>query len=214
MLEKRRQLLKAFAATLLTPLANTVMAAPDQNEPTADENQVIRYLADHGITRFTLLNKQRGQLLFIDDGKILSSDSALSGRIKGDNARDDLGTTPAGIHILQPYGNGTHIGYKDVGNSIDYAIHTIINPAGQKRPERLASHNAEFKRISSGCVNVSQSVMDKLHKFIDISQQVFKTDDETPYVMGSFFVVLPEKSAVSSILKYPEFSIPKAPQNN
>lgn len=201
----KRTLFKFFAAAAIPSMvwANpTSLPTPDHNEA-----KTINYLSAHGITDFTMLNKRRGQILFIKDSKIIAAESALTGKHKGDTIEDNLGTTPAGIFALRPFGNGTHIGFNETGKDrIDYTIHTIVNPPGQKRLDRILGTSAEFKRISSGCVNVLQPTMDRLTDFVWKSQQVFKDDQNRPLVMGSFFVVLPEKLPVESILKYPDFS--------
>lgn len=207
----RRTLLKFFAAATLS---NVALADPASiPSPDRNEEKTITYLASHGITDFTMLNKKRGQILFIRDKKIIAAESALSGKYTGDTLHENLGTTPAGIFILRPFGNGTHIGFKQTGkNNTDYAIHTIVNPSGQNRLNRILGTDAEFKRISSGCVNVLQPTLDALLDFIGTTQQVFRDNQNTPLVMGSFFVVLPEKYPVESILKYPEFSAPQPSQ--
>lgn len=207
MLKNRRSLIFSSIALPFALAGTSASAESSSIPPTSDEQEVVDYMADHGINNFVMLNKSRGQLVFFENKKITQLAKALSGRLSGDAPRDNLGVTPAGIFILRPYGDGKHIGFKETGENIDYSIHTLTNPRGQKRPERLASNSAEFKRISSGCINTSQDTMDRLHGFINKHQEVFRKEDGDPLVMGTFFVVLPERKSVLSILKYPEFTV-------
>lgn len=206
----RRQFLKYMLASAIatqTISASQAFAEASQNiKPTSDEQKTISYMGHHGITEFIMLNKKRGQILFIEDKKIIRADSALSGQLKGDDVRDNLMVTPAGIHIMRSHGNGDSIGFliTDTKNApnikTDYSIHTVINPPGQNRFARLAGNNPNEKRISSGCVNVSPDTLTRLLEFIDRPHQIFNDDKNEPYVMGSFFVVLPETKPVESVL--------------
>ena len=188
-------LASAIATTSIS--ASHAFAETSQTiKPTPAEQKTISYMGNHGITEFIMLNKERGQILFIEDSKIVRANSALSGQLKGDEVRDDFMVTPAGIHIMRSHGNGDSIGFlltdtKDAAKiKTDYSIHTVINPTGQNRLIRLAGNNPNEKRISSGCVNVSQDTLDQLLKFIDRPHQIFYSDKNEPYVMGSFFCCL------------------------
>lgn len=218
----RRQFLKYMLASAIatqTISASHAFAETSQNiKPTPDEQKTISYMGTHGITEFIMLNKKRGKILFIEDKKIIRADSALSGKLKGDNLRDDFMVTPAGIHIMRPHGNGDSIGFlltdtKYAPNiKTDYSIHTVINPAGENRPARLAGNDPNKKRISSGCVNVSQNTLTALLKFIDRPHQTFNDDRNEPYVMGSFFVVLPETKPVEFIFHPPDLKETLSPR--
>lgn len=203
----RRFFLGWFCISPLSAGFNTLVMAAPLRPLTPDEIKMMAYMKDHGVDTFVMLNKKRGQILFVENGHLVSTDSALSGKYRGDEHLAGLGTTPAGIHVLRSYHNGTDIGFKEIdGTNIDYAIHTLINPNGQRRPERLKSLNPEWKRISSGCVNVAQDTLNKVLNLME-SPQTFKRNGGDYDIKASFFVVLPEEKPVESIFKYPEISI-------
>jgi hypothetical protein len=209
MMPTRRSLLTSFISGIAISSLPHLAWAENKVTPNSDEQKVIDFMKARSIEHFLMLNEKRGQILFISNGDIIASHPALSGRIKGDNHRPDLGTTPAGIHILRPYHDGQTIGFKQVdGTNLDYAIHTIIHPRGQKRAERLVSNRPEWQRISSGCVNVSQQTLDVITAFTRLTQ-VYRDEQNTPVVAGSFFVVLPEFLKVESIFKTPIFKVPE-----
>lgn len=195
-----------YLSPLLTPffaaaLAGPVLAAGPQL--TRDEKLVVAYWQSRGVDRMLLLNEQRGKLMAIENGKIVSQGNAISGKIKGDDVTKDDRVTPAGLFPLEPVGTlkEPYIIFKQYGR-VTYAIHPTFNVRGENREVRLQSISAADKRLSAGCVNVSRSDFDEYMRFVWGPKQTYEADDGT-YRYANVMVVMPEQT---SVLKF--FNIP------
>lgn len=206
--KSRRHILTSFFSGFTLSCLSHQALAQNKTYLNSDEQKTIGFMKERGIEHFQMLNKKRGQILFISYSEIIHTTPALSGRIKGDKHREDLGTTPAGIYILRPYGDNKSIGFEHVdGTKIDYAIHTIPEPLKQSRGQRLESNQPDWQRISAGCVNVSQDTINIILAFAQNSQ-FYRDETGSIVVGGSFFVVLPEYTKVETIFKTPTFKLP------
>lgn len=206
----KRLFLSAALTGIVTPLIGH--AAEPAMTPTAPESKMIAYMKDHGVDHFMMLNKQRGQILYIVNNKITDFDAALSGKESGDRMKKNFGVTPSGIFKLEALGDSDYIGFKKVKGTDNsytnyYSIHPVLDIAGQRRKERLESMRPEWQRISSGCVNVDPDAIPGIRGMMTV-QQTFKDDKSARQVTGSFFVVLPERKPVESIYGYPEVASP------
>ncbi|OFW87537.1 MAG: hypothetical protein A3B66_09575 [Alphaproteobacteria bacterium RIFCSPHIGHO2_02_FULL_46_13] len=202
----RRFFLSVGFAGVMAPLISH--AAEEMVIPTPAEAKMIAFMKDHDVAHFMMLNKQRGLLLYIVNSRITDAAPVLSGKMKGDNRRENLGVTPSGIFKLETLDDSDSIGFKKVkGTSIYYTIHPVLDIPGQRREERLESMRPAWQRISSGCVNVALHTIANIRGMMTMPQ-TFKDDKSAQQVTGSFFVVLPELKPVESIFKYPEINAP------
>ena len=176
---------------------------------TPAEIEMTAYMSARGISHFLMLNKRRGEILFVSNGEVVETVPALTGYIPGDTVRRGEGSTPAGIHIMRPHYSDGSIGFKKVaGENIDYSIHAVIDVAGQNRDNRLKGTSPEQRRISQGCVNVRTEDLTTIRNFATHTQPYYTENGEV-HVVGAFFVVLPENGPLRSIFKAPEFDMPK-----
>lgn len=200
---------RIFLSTAFAGLMSTVMshAADLAIMPTPPESKMIDFMKRHGVDHFLMLNKQRGQILYVVNSKITDSDPALSGKQQGDKIGNSLGVTPSGIFKIEALDDSGSFAFKQVkGTNIYYTIHPVLDVKGQQREERLESMRPAWQRISSGCVNVSPSTIGGIRGFMTMPQ-TFQDDMSEKNIRGSFFVVLPEKQPVESIFKYPELIV-------
>ncbi len=167
---------------------------------TEQERLVISYFETRrGLKKFLLLSEKRGEIMMIDQGRVISRMSALSGQVSGDDAVVGSKVTPAGFFELtfSPDQNSDDAYmqfYRRADNSID-VIHPQIDVRGQKRAERLAYGKANDKRISGGCVNVKPWDYAPLSVFARAARQNFASADGTRHLEGSFLIILPENLA-------------------
>jgi hypothetical protein len=202
----KRLFLSVGFAGAMAPLISH--AAEEIITPDPAESKMITFMKDHGVAHFMMLNKKRGQILYIVNSKITDAAPTLSGMMKGDKTRGNLGVTPSGIFKLEALGESDSIGFKKVrGTNIYYTIHPVLDIPGQQREERLESMRPEWQRISSGCVNVAPHTIASIRGMMTM-QQTFNDNKSTQQATGSFFVVLPELKPVESIFKYPEINAP------
>ncbi|MDZ7851445.1 MAG: hypothetical protein U5L98_02035 [Halomonas sp.] len=149
---------------------------------------------------FMVIDKREARVFMFDArGQLSGEASALLGLAVGDDSVPGIGertlasirpherTTPAGRFVASLGHNlkGEQILWVDYENAI--SLHTVItgNPI-ERRAERLASPHREDKRISYGCINVSE------HFFNTIVNTEFKRSNGIVYV-------LPETRSVHSV---------------
>lgn len=129
---------------------------------------------DAGGRPFAIVDKRQARLyVFGADGRLIAATSVLLGAAVGDDSVPGIGarptnaiapherTTPAGRFDSRPGRNltGEAIVWFDYDAAL--AIHRLRPaPAAQRRPERLASRAPADKRISLGCVVVSEAFYD------------------------------------------------------
>ncbi len=161
-----------YGALLLSGMA--VVATARANSPlTEDVWQLARRVldtTDHAGAPYAIVDKRAAQLaVFHGDGRLAGSTAALLGSVYGDNTVAGVGertqrgalqpgdaTTPAGRFVSQPGHN--HLGEEVVWVDLEaaFAIHRLRpGPSRANRARRLASPDADVKRVSHGCVVVS-----------------------------------------------------------
>lgn len=177
-----------------------------------DEKLMVDIMKAKNVEYFLMLNKQKGQILLIADGKIIQKVSALSGRKKGD-ATDTPMTTPAGIFPLnitsdQSDPNAALIFYQRKDDTVD-VIHRVINIAGENREKRLQSSSASFKRVSHGCINLSPKDYITVSNFANNSPSVLTTPTGEKILPQSYLVVLPERTTPSKFFGMPTHQFPQ-----
>lgn len=124
---------------------------------------------DHNNAPFLLADKANGTVFVFDGaGKAVAKAPALFGKDFGDILRGDSFAggkkiTPAGRFEATPETDaelGNTVDFLDQGDSA-IAIHRLyLGTPSEKRPERLESSDPAQKRISYGCINVSEAMMD------------------------------------------------------
>lgn len=123
---------------------------------------------------FAVVDKRQARIfVFAADGRLAGSSPVLLGQARGDGSAPGVGTrvlagipahertTPAGRFASQPGHN--HLGEAIVW--VDYhaavAIHRLRpSPAQAQRAQRLASGSVDDKRVSLGCIVVSEAFFD------------------------------------------------------
>ncbi len=187
---KRRDLLRFIAAGLFVPA--TVMAHADSTKQSFEENYALSAMKAGGFPDFILMNKRSGQLHIIKDGAIFLTTPAISGKTKGDVIRGDGTSTPAGIFSLTP--RDDDILFKQNGHDV-YLIHGT----SAARQGRMSSPDAGGRRISSGCINVPDTLLPLLREAVQPKQG-------NPV----YLVVLPDFGSIRDYLAMPE----KKPENS
>lgn len=159
-------------ALLLSVLA--VVATAHANVPLSEDvwqlAQRVLNTTDHAGQPYAIVDKRAAQLaVFHADGRLAGSTAALLGSVYGDSTVAGVGertqrgalqpgdaTTPAGRFVSQPGHN--HLGEEVVWVDLEaaFAIHRLRpGPSSASRTRRLASADADDKRVSHGCVVVS-----------------------------------------------------------
>jgi hypothetical protein len=175
-----RKALGAIAAVVFTAAcahaAESPAAAALESLPT-DTRTLLQWVQHSGDAHgrpYAVVDKRAARIWVFDAaGRLAGSAPALLGQATGDDSAPGVGqrvttgiaaherTTPAGRFVSEP-------GRNDKGEAIvwvDYeaavAIHRLRPaPAGERRPQRLASASPADKRISLGCVVVSEAFYD------------------------------------------------------
>ncbi|MEJ1167852.1 L,D-transpeptidase [Variovorax sp. CCNWLW235] len=117
---------------------------------------------------FAIVDKKKARVfIFGADGILQGASPVLLGLAQGDESvpgigerklsdiRPDERTTPAGRFVSEPGINlqGEDIVWVDYGAAV--SMHRVrTNNKSERRLERLASANAEDRRVSYGCINV------------------------------------------------------------
>ncbi|MDR5907401.1 hypothetical protein [Franzmannia qiaohouensis] len=140
---------------------------------------------------FMIIDKHEARVAVFDaSGQLIDEASALLGLAVGDDSVPGIGerplasilpeerTTPAGRFVASLGRNlkGGVILWVDYENAI--SLHPVFtgNPSEQ-RAERLASPSAHDKRISYGCINVSE------HFFTSVISTTFRQSNGIVYVL-------------------------------
>lgn len=146
----------------------------------ADEVKAVAHWAvarrdAHG-RPFAVVDKKSAQVfVFAANGRLAGAAPALLGLARGDDSAPGVGqrvaqgitpaerTTPAGRFESEPGHNlrGEAIVWVDYTAAV--AIHRLRPaPAGERRPQRLASEGADDNRISLGCIVVDDRFYDEV----------------------------------------------------
>jgi hypothetical protein len=168
-----------YAALLLSGLAVAAVARADGGV-TDDVQQLaqrVRETADHALRPFAIVDKRAALLAVFDaNGRLAGSTSALLGSAYGDGSAPGVGdraqrgalqlgdaTTPAGRFVTQPGHNHTGEAVVWVDLESAFAIHRLRpGPARIARARRLASSDPGQKRVSQGCVVVSEAFFNRV----------------------------------------------------
>lgn len=148
-------------------------------------------MAARGVGEFLLLNKATGNLKIVRDGAEAAAFPALSGKLKGDEPRDKLRVTPAGIYPLAPE-DDEHQKYPSVAYLKIGKVSYVIHPVSGGRAPLLMKDNPEKRRVTAGCVNVDRKTFREIWKFATGPTEILYDEKGTPLVESNFFVVLPE----------------------
>lgn len=165
--------------------SGVAMAAPPasadfKREAASPEARVVAHWAvgqrDARGRPFAIVDKKQARLyVFAADGRLLGATSALLGAAVGDDSVPGIGarpldaiapherTTPAGRFDSEPGRNlsGEAIVWVDYHAAL--AIHRLRPaPLAQRRDERMASLAPADKRISLGCIVVSEAFYDSV----------------------------------------------------
>lgn len=152
--------------------ATSNAAAPDATR------RLSRWVHDSGDHRglpYAIVDKRLALItLYSPDGTVAGSSSALMGRTLGDASVAGVGertqqqrlrsedlTTPAGRFVSEPGRNTTGEAIVWIDYDSALAIHRLRpGPSRQARARRLASSDAQAKRVSAGCVVVPERFYD------------------------------------------------------
>jgi hypothetical protein len=179
--------LGAFAAVVLCLMSSLAQASGDaavradfQGQRASPEaRKVARWvLASRNAEGkpFAIVDKKDTRLfVFSAAGRLLGATPALLGSAVGDDSAPGVGqrvalgiapnerTTPAGRFDSQPGHNLNAEAIVWVDYKAAVAIHRLRPaPAAQRRPERLASGATDDRRISLGCIVVSEAFYDEV----------------------------------------------------
>lgn len=176
--------LATAGSVFLSPFANAALDSAEQ--------AIAAQMAGRGVTNFLLLNKAKGQLVIIKNGTETGRVPALSGRQKGDLPKDNLPITPSGIFPLILEGNPNQhypaISFYKQGTS-SYVIHPVFGT----RVPKLLSSSPEDKRVTAGCINVSQGNFRHIYNVVSTAPSETLYDAEgQPLAVGTFLVVTEE----------------------
>lgn len=190
---RRKTIIGLFSMLAMPSLVYANERTPDDKVSGLEFSS--NYMASFGIKKFLLLDKKEGHLKLVIDGQVTKSFSALSGKISADNSGKFI--TPAGIFaILRPIDLShpkSGMIFDDRPQDSFLAIHRVIDVKGQKRPERLLSAKAEFKRISDGCINLSYSNFDEAADFV---LEAMSFNSSGGIIKPAYMIVLPEQSSL------------------
>lgn len=172
----RRTFIAAVAASALLPSAGARAAGatwPPEGT-SAQALQLVRWVqgtADNGGLPFAVIDKLQARMhVFAPDGRWRGSAAVLLGSARGDATVPGIGdkplsqirpeerTTPAGRFLTEPGLNlrGDDIVWIDYDAAV--SLHRVRSvSAAERRHQRLASQDAQDKRISYGCVNAPET---------------------------------------------------------
>jgi hypothetical protein len=169
---------RRFALTALVAsgvlAAVPAAAAPLPQDASATARRLMRWAtdtADHQGLPFAVIDKPAARIhVFSAQGQWLGSSPVLLGAALGDRSAPDIGrrplsqirpeerTTPAGRFVTEPGRNlkGDDIVWIDYDAAV--SLHRVRSvSAAERRHQRLASQDAQDKRISYGCVNAPET---------------------------------------------------------
>ena len=171
----KNSLLLSLALACGAPFIHAATAAAETFATSTGASLEVRQLAQATISTqdnqglpFAIVDKKKARVfVFGADGILQGASPVLLGLAQGDESvpgigerklsdiRPDERTTPAGRFVSEPGINlqGDDIVWVDYGAAV--SIHRVrANNKSERRLERLASANAEDRRISYGCINV------------------------------------------------------------
>jgi len=178
-------------------------------EPGDDARSIANWVAtsrDNRQLAFAILDKRAAQLYVFDaDAHLVGTSRVLLGAAPGDDSVPGIGqrpmeqvrpeekTTPAGRFVSHPGRNasGEEVIWVDYGAAVSMHRVRIVDPK-EHRLQRLASGDAEDRRISYGCINIPVEFFDAVMKpMLGASQAVV--------------YVLPERKALTDA--FPAYAV-------
>lgn len=166
----------------------------DKEDASPEVRQIANWVVDsrnNGSLPFTIVDKVNAKVfVFTPGGNLLGAASALLGSALGDDSAPGIGdkklsnitpeerTTPAGRFVATMGRNihGKEILWVDYGLAL--SMHRVITSnAAEHRAERLASPSLSDKRITYGCINVSEAF------YLHVVHPVFSHTDAIVYVL-------------------------------
>lgn len=179
-------------------LAETVLT--DQEKLAAD------ILSERGLTKVMILNEKKGHLLIVEDGKVVKTMSAVTGKRVGDDINMSKEMTPAGMYPLTPSPDLAHpkssIMFYDVpGTPEAYTFHRVI----KGREKALAGTDPAKKRLSNGCVNLFEADFRAVAGYTMTSAKTVVFPDGQKGHHASWVLILPESENLAKtreMLKY------------
>lgn len=166
----RRFALSTATLVLIAPLPALALPA----HASSPARKLVRWAtatADHQGLPFAVIDKPHAHIhVFSAQGQWLASSPVLLGAALGDRSAPDIGqrplsqirpeerTTPAGRFVTEPGRNlkGDDIVWIDYDAAVSLHRVRSVN-AAERRQQRLASQDAQDKRISYGCVNAPEA---------------------------------------------------------
>lgn len=152
-------------------------AAPDEGRLSPQAERVSQIAESNGDKVFLMVDKARGELYLIENGKPIVSGAALTGASLGDRLLPKYLTVPfyQPLNIegkVTPAGRFTVKQERDPeygwvwsinevqGKDWDIAIHRVyMGTPSEHRDVRLRSPNAADRHITYGCINVDRSTI-------------------------------------------------------
>ena len=172
-------LLWAAGPTQAAGQAGAARADFQGERASADARKVAHWVVASRDARgkpFAIVDKKDARLfVFGAEGRLLGATPALLGSAVGDDSAPGVGqrvmigiapnerTTPAGRFDSQPGHNLNAEAIVWVDYNAAVAIHRLRPaPPAERRPQRLASNTPDDKRISLGCIVVSEAFYDEI----------------------------------------------------
>ena len=186
------------ASTTTTTITSTqphpTRASFDNEDASLEVRQIADWIVDsrnNGSLPFAIVDKMNAKVfVFTAGGRLRGAARALLGLALGDDSTPGIGdkklsnirpeerTTPAGRFVATMGRNihGKEILWVDYGLAI--SLHRVITSnAAERRAERLASPNTADKRITYGCINVSEAF------YLQVVHPVFSRTNAVVYVL-------------------------------
>jgi hypothetical protein len=212
-------------AAPVAAMAETPRVATQAELGVSEQAQMMIALAvSKGERDLVVMDKNRAELMIVENGRIIARTPALYGRGKGEDIFTDKSTTPAGKFTPQEfaidpkqYEGGRGYGFLVADNS-SYVIHPLwTGIASERRAERLASPQVSDNAISLGCINVSHDFYAYLDRFMKTHISVREQDGQKFAFMPTV-VILPKTDGMDAasarnytLSFFPQWQQPSAP---
>lgn len=191
----------AFAVAGASSAANANIALTDQ------EKEAAELLHARGLTRVMILNEKKGRMLIVEQGAVIATMPAITGKTIGDSLDRKKDVTPAGMYPLTPspslYHPSSSITYYDFpdsdfpGHKVASTIHRVV----RGREAALAGNDPAAKRISNGCINVFDADFRKVADYAMTSLHTVVYPDGQKGPRASWLYILPESNESGKVLE-------------
>lgn len=157
------------------------------------EQETVNQVKERGVASFLLLNKAKGNLVIVENGKEKGRIPALSGKHRGDTLQEGLSITPSGVFSLSPE-NGPDQFYPAISFYKEGNSSYVIHPVSGARVPKILGGSPQGKRVTAGCINVTIKDFSRLFGFASTDRnQTFHDAEDQPIVAGNFLVVMEEQ---------------------